>query len=44
MYDHSADKTGSKWGNGETLETLELNEMPKYIKENQNKYKTWLDL
>ena len=37
------DKKGNKWTNGEKLETLSLNEMPKYIIENCDKYKFWLD-
>ena len=44
MYNHSVDKKGSKWGEGEELQTLKLDEMPKYIKENQDKYRPWLDL
>ena len=44
MYNHSVDKKGNKWGEGEELQALKLDEMPKYIKENQDKYKTWLDL
>ena len=44
MYDHSSDKSGSKWGNGEKLQTIKLEEMPKYIIDNYDKYKSWLDL
>ena len=43
MYNHTVDKKGNKWTNGEKLETLSLNEMPKYIIENCDKYKFWLD-
>ena len=44
MYDHSKDKKGYKWGKGKELKTIHISEMPKYISENINKYKTWLDL
>ena len=44
MYDHSSDKSKRKWGNGEKLQTIKLEEMPKYIIDNYNKYKPWLDL
>jgi len=44
MYNHSVDKKGNKWGEGDELKVLKLDEMPKYIKENQDKYKVWLDL
>ena len=44
MYDHSIDKKDNKWGSGKNLHQTELNEMPKYIKENLEKYKPWLDL
>ena len=43
MYDHSIDKKGHKWGNGKKLKTLGLEEMPKYISENFDKYKQWLE-
>ena len=43
MYDHSVDKSGDKWGDGEKLESLKLKEMPKYIEDNYQKYKLWLD-
>ena len=44
MYNHSLDKKEDKWGKGEKLITLELKEMPKFIKENIEKYKNWLDI
>ena len=44
MYDHSKDKKGYKWGKGKELKTIHISKMPKYISENINKYKTWLDL
>jgi beta-1,4-mannosyl-glycoprotein beta-1,4-N-acetylglucosaminyltransferase len=44
MYNHKIDKRGHKWGEGEKLQTITLEEMPKYILENFEKYKTWLEL
>ena len=44
MYDHSIDKKDNKWGDGKNLHQTELKEMPKYIIENLEKYKSWLDL
>ena len=44
MYNHSIDKKGSKWGEGAKLETIKLKDMPKYIKDNFEKYKSWLDI
>ena len=43
MYNHSVDKRDSKWGEGEKLISVKLEEMPKYISENTEKYKMWLD-
>ena len=44
MYNHKLDKKKHKWGEGEKLQTITLEEMPKYILENFEKYKIWLDL
>jgi beta-1,4-mannosyl-glycoprotein beta-1,4-N-acetylglucosaminyltransferase len=44
MYKHKIDKKGYKWGEGEKLQTISFEEMPKYIIENFEKYRTWLDL
>ena len=44
MYDHSIDKKGNKWGKGEKLQTISINEMPNYIKENFKKYESWLEI
>ena len=44
MYDHSLDKRASKWGRGKKLQTIKIDEMPEYIKNNINKYKPWLDI
>ena len=43
MYDHSIDKKRYRWGEGQKLETIKLEEMPKYIIENFEKYRIWLD-
>jgi beta-1,4-mannosyl-glycoprotein beta-1,4-N-acetylglucosaminyltransferase len=43
MYNHKIDKKGFKWTGGEKLETLNINQMPKYIQQNHEKYKLWLD-
>ena len=44
MYNHSIDKKNQKWGDGEKLEKKDLNEMPKYVLNNLNKYKNWLEI
>ena len=44
MYNHSVDsKEKNKYGKGKKLHTVQLEEIPKYISENINKYKPWLD-
>ncbi len=43
MYNHSIDKKGYKWGEGVKLQSTKLEEMPKYIIENAEKYRPWLD-
>jgi len=44
MYNHSIDKRENKWGEGEKLQAVELDEMPEYVLKNLEKYKPWLDL
>ena len=44
MYNHKTDKKKANWGDGETLNTVSINEIPKYIGENVEKYKLWLDI
>ena len=44
MYDHTIDKKKYKWGKGKKLQTIKMEEMPKYIFENIEKYKLWLDI
>jgi len=43
MYNHKVDKTKNKWSGGEKLKSLNLNQLPKYISENYETYKPWLD-
>ena len=43
VYDHSVDKRGYKWSGNTKLKTLNISEMPKYLQENQTKYKDWLE-
>ena len=42
MYDHSADKGKDRFANKKQLEKFEFSLLPKYIKDNKNKYKDWL--
>jgi beta-1,4-mannosyl-glycoprotein beta-1,4-N-acetylglucosaminyltransferase len=44
MYNHMIDKTSHKWGEGEKLQPISIERMPKYIIENLEKYRPWLDL
>ncbi len=43
-HDHLADSRENKFGKEFSLVQLDLNKMPKYIRENQFKYSNWLDL
>ena len=42
MYDHSVDKGKDRFANKKQLEKFEFSLLPKYIKDNKNKYKDWL--
>ncbi len=44
MYNHSMDKKKKKWGEGEKLKIIDQEEIPKYITENLDKFKPWLDI
>ena len=44
MYDHNIDKRKNKYGLGKKLKTTKLDIMPRYIVENTQKYKSWLDI
>tara|TARA_Y100000590_G_scaffold151122_1_gene173666 strand:- start:1958 stop:2827 length:870 start_codon:yes stop_codon:yes gene_type:complete len=43
IYDLNADKRLLKFGKGQELEKIDINKLPKYIKENIDKYRDWLD-
>ena len=43
IYDLSVDKTKSKIGSGNKLQKFELDKLPKYIQENKNNFKEWID-
>ena len=43
MYNHKIDKKKDKWTGGQKLHTLKLEEMPKHIIDNYQRYKLWLD-
>ena len=43
IYNLSVDKTDSKIGNGSKLEKYPLKELPKYLRNNLEKYKEWID-
>ena len=43
VYNLGVDQRANQFGKGQKLDVLEFNELPKYIKDNQNKYKLWLE-
>ena len=46
MYNHKIDSKRDehdKWGEGEKLQKIKFDQMPKYIIDNVEKYKYWLD-
>ena len=43
VYNLSVDQRADQFEKGQKLDVLEFNELPKYIKDNQNKYKLWLE-
>ena len=43
IYDLSVDKTKGKIGSGNKLKKFELDKLPKYIQENKNNFKEWID-
>jgi len=43
IYDLKVDKRSNKFGNGEKLENYNFNLLPKYLQENSQKYKEWID-
>ena len=36
-------KSSNKFGNGKKLENYEINSLPKYLQNNSQKYKEWID-
>jgi len=43
IYDHGVDQRQSKWNSDKTLTKTNLDDMPKYLRENYNKYSNWLE-
>ena len=43
VYNLSIDKRVNKFSSGVKLKILEENELPKYLVENKEKFKDWLD-
>ena len=44
MYNHFVDKKEYRWSNNEKLIPVELDGLPKYIINNLDKYRQWLDI
>ena len=44
IYDHNADSREYKWGSQTILDTIQLSEMPYYLRENYKKYINWLEV
>ena len=43
IYDLKVDKRTNKIGNGSKLEKYSLDKLPKFLKDNSNQYKEWID-
>ena len=43
IYDLTSDKRKKKFGEGEKLEKYSMDKLPKFLNENQKKYKEWID-
>ena len=44
LYDHNKDKKNNdKWFSEKKLKKIEIDNLPNYIKNNQDKFKKWLD-
>ena len=43
IYDLTQDKRERKFGEGKKLEKYSMDKLPKFLNENQNKYKEWID-
>tara|TARA_Y100000590_G_scaffold464408_1_gene633788 strand:- start:1086 stop:1979 length:894 start_codon:yes stop_codon:yes gene_type:complete len=44
IYDHSVDQRKNKWESKTILQTIELDKLPNYLKENYKKYTNWLEI
>ena len=44
IYDHNVDQKEYKWASKTTLNTIELTEMPDYLRESYKKYTKWLEI
>ena len=44
IYDHGVDQRKSKWNSEKKLNKIDLNKMPDYLRENKDKYSTWLEI
>ena len=44
IYDHNVDQTQYKWGSDTLLDTINLSELPDYLRENYKKYINWLEI
>ncbi len=44
IYDHGMDQKEYKWGSEKILSTINLSELPDYLKENSKKYSNWLEM
>ena len=44
IYDHSVDQTKYKWGGKTELRTIDLSNLPDYLRENYKKYAEWLEI
>ena len=43
LYNYSVDQRQKKWANNVELKKIDLNQLPRYILNNKEKYKSWLD-
>ena len=43
IYDHGIDQRGYKWSSNKKLKKVSNNFLPKYILDNLDKYRDWLD-
>ena len=43
IYDHTVDQRSNKWNSKTSLNKIELDKMPDYLRENYKKYTNWLE-